>query len=35
MNYCKNCIVPETRPDQFLDKNGICNALKVMKKEKN
>ena len=28
MNYCKNCIIPETRPDQFLDKHGICNACK-------
>ena len=26
MNYCKNCIMPDTRPDQFLDNRGICNA---------
>ena len=34
MNYCKNCIVPETRPDQFLDKNGICNACKSYEERK-
>ena len=26
MNYCKKCIMPDTRPDQYLDENGICNA---------
>ena len=25
MNYCKRCIMPDTRPDQYLI-NGICNA---------
>ena len=26
MNYCSNCIMPDTRPDQYLNKEGICNA---------
>lgn len=28
MNYCKKCIMPDTRPDQYLSKDGICNACK-------
>ena len=26
MNYCKRCIMPDTRPDQYLDNKGVCNA---------
>ena len=26
MNYCKRCIMPDTRPDQYLNNDGICNA---------
>ena len=26
MNYCKKCIMPNTRPDQNLNNEGICNA---------
>ena len=26
MNYCKRCIMPDTRPDQYLGKDGVCNA---------
>ena len=26
MNYCKCCIMPDTRPDQYLNDKGICNA---------
>ena len=26
MNYCKKCIMPNTRPDQNLNNDGICNA---------
>ena len=26
MNYCKRCIMPDTRPDQYLNNEGICNA---------
>jgi N-acetyl sugar amidotransferase len=28
MNYCKKCILPDTRPSLKIDKNGICNACK-------
>ncbi len=26
MKYCKNCIMPETRPDQYLNNAGVCNG---------
>jgi hypothetical protein len=26
MNYCKRCVMPDTRPDQYLNKEGVCNA---------
>ncbi len=26
MNYCKRCIMPDTRPDQYLNNKGVCNA---------
>lgn len=26
MKYCKWCIMPETRPDQYINNNGFCNA---------
>jgi len=26
MKYCKNCILPDSRPGLVLDDNGICNA---------
>ena len=26
MNYCKRCIMPDTRPDQYLNAQGVCNA---------
>ena len=26
MRYCKKCIMPDTRPDQYLNEDGICNA---------
>ena len=34
MKYCIKCIIPETRPDQFLDKNSVCNACKSYEKRK-
>ncbi len=24
--YCKNCLFPETKPDLYFDKNGVCDA---------
>ncbi len=32
MKYCQNCIMPETRPDQYLNNNGLCNACTSFKK---
>ena len=26
MNYCNKCILPDSRPGIFLDKNGICSG---------
>lgn len=28
IKYCKNCIMPETKPDLFIDEEGICNACR-------
>lgn len=28
MNYCKRCIIPDTRPNVTLDSDGICNACR-------
>lgn len=32
MNYCKRCIMPDTKPDLFLDGEGICNACRSFEK---
>jgi len=32
MQYCKECIIPSTRPDQIFDENGICGACNSYKK---
>lgn len=35
MIYCKRCVLPDTKPGVFFDKNGICSAcLSVEKKKK-
>ena len=34
MQYCKECIIPSTRPDQFFDENGVCIACISYKKRK-
>ncbi len=28
IRYCKKCIMPETKPDLYIDKNGICSACR-------
>jgi N-acetyl sugar amidotransferase len=28
MNYCKKCVLPDTRPGIVIDSNGVCNACK-------
>ena len=30
--WCKNCVLPSSRPNLSFDKNGICNACKTKKK---
>lgn len=31
MNYCQNCVLPDTRPNLQLDDKGICNACRSSK----
>ena len=36
IKWCKKCVLPDTRPNLILDKDGICNACKFHnKKNKN
>lgn len=28
MRYCKRCVMPDTKPDLYLDEQGICNACR-------
>ncbi|MCX8157166.1 MAG: N-acetyl sugar amidotransferase [Verrucomicrobiae bacterium] len=28
MRYCKRCVMPDTKPDLYLDEEGICNACR-------
>jgi N-acetyl sugar amidotransferase len=28
LRYCKRCIMPDTKPDLFIDEEGICNACR-------
>lgn len=32
--YCKKCVMPNTKPDLFLDEKGICNACRSFEKRK-
>ena len=34
MNYCIKCIMPDTRPDQYLNNDGVCNACLSFEKQK-
>ncbi len=29
MKYCRNCVLPDTRPHLFFDNEGICNACRT------
>ena len=33
MKYCKNCTMPNTRPDIVFDENGVCDACHSAKKK--
>lgn len=32
IKYCKRCIMPETKPDLFIDEGGVCNACRSFEK---
>ncbi len=32
IKYCKRCIMPETKPDLFIDEEGVCNACRSYEK---
>lgn len=34
LTYCKNCVMPDTKPDLFLDDQGVCNACRSYEKRK-
>lgn len=34
MKYCKRCVMPDTKPDLFLDEEGVCNACRSYEKRK-
>ena len=34
MNWCNTCILPDTRPNLFIPKNGKCNACEMHEKKK-
>lgn len=32
IRYCNRCVMPETKPDLFLDEEGVCSACRYMEK---
>ncbi|MGE5403940.1 MAG: N-acetyl sugar amidotransferase [Candidatus Saccharibacteria bacterium] len=32
IRYCRNCVMPDTKPDLYLDEEGICNACRSFEK---
>lgn len=32
MNYCKRCVMPGTKPDLYIDEEGVCNACRSYEK---
>jgi len=28
ISYCRHCVMPETKPDIFIDAGGVCNACR-------
>lgn len=34
LNYCKQCVMPDTKPDLRLDEQGICNACRSYESRK-
>ena len=35
MNYCKTCVLPDTKPGITFDKQGICSACRYVESKKN
>lgn len=34
IKYCKRCVMPETKPDLFIDEEGVCNACRSYENRK-
>jgi len=34
LNYCKKCVMPDTKPDLHLDEEGVCNACRSYENRK-
>ena len=34
IKWCSKCILPNTRPNLTFDKENICNACEIIKREK-
>ncbi|NQU94929.1 MAG: N-acetyl sugar amidotransferase [Candidatus Omnitrophica bacterium] len=34
IKYCKRCVMPETRPDLYIDEEGVCNACRSFTERK-
>lgn len=35
IHYCRRCVMPDTKPDLYLDSEGICNACRSYEERKN
>ena len=33
LNYCNKCVMPSTKPDLYIDGEGVCNACKSYEQE--
>ena len=34
IKYCRRCVMPETKPDLFIDEEGVCNACRSFEQRK-
>lgn len=34
MRYCRRCVMPETKPDLFIDKEGVCSACRSFERRR-
>jgi len=35
LKYCKHCVMPETKPDLYIDSDGVCDACRAYENRKN